>query len=252
MFIVGRHTRAEEQSGRSELVVAAPVGRFAPIGRRARSSSPLAQLLVGVLVALAMIGVDTPAAGSLALGASLAGVGLVFAGVAAVAAQVSQTTSSMYGITGARDRRARTCCAPRATSATARCRGCRRSAGARRCARTRASAGGRSRSRSSPGRGSSPAAVALRARRDEGAGLIAPRPGPATAQPSLTSPLGLAVRLQRGVLLGWSAGAVPQRPLDRPHRPRRREPRRRQRRDRAASSAPRRATSSTSTSPSRC
>ena len=60
-----------------------------------------AQLLLGALVASVMIGVDTPAAGSLALGASLACVGLVFAGLAAVAAQISQTTSSMYGLTGA-------------------------------------------------------------------------------------------------------------------------------------------------------
>ena len=68
------------------------------------------------------------------------------------------------------------------------------------------------------------AAVALRARRDEGAGLIAPRPGPATAKPSLTRPLGLALRLQRGVLLGWSAALFFSGRLDRPHRPRRREP----------------------------
>ena len=32
-----------------------------------------------------------------------------------------------------------------------------------------------------------------------------PRPGPATARPALTHPLGLALRLQRGVLIGWSA-----------------------------------------------
>jgi ABC-2 type transport system permease protein len=49
-------------------------------------------------------------------------------------------------------------------------------------------------------------AVALRARRDDGAGLVAPRPGPPAAAPRLTHPLGLAFRLQRGVLLGWSAG----------------------------------------------
>ena len=50
-------------------------------------------------------------------------------------------------------------------------------------------------------------AVALRARRDDGAGH--PRPAPRAARPprrALTHPLGLAVRLQRGVLIGWSAG----------------------------------------------
>ena len=29
MFVVGRHTRAEEESGRDELLRAAPVGRYA-------------------------------------------------------------------------------------------------------------------------------------------------------------------------------------------------------------------------------
>jgi ABC-2 type transport system permease protein len=48
-------------------------------------------------------------------------------------------------------------------------------------------------------------AVALRARRDEGAGLVAQRPGPAVASGGLKHPLGVALRLQRGALLGWSA-----------------------------------------------
>ena len=49
-------------------------------------------------------------------------------------------------------------------------------------------------------------AFALRARRDEGAGLVQPRPGPAAASTGLMRPLGLALRLQRGALFGWSAG----------------------------------------------
>jgi ABC-2 type transport system permease protein len=151
-----------------------------------------------------MIGVDTPAAGSLALGASLAGVGLVFAGIAAVAAQISQGTSSMYGITGG-------------------------AIGAAYLLRAAGDVGDGTLSWVSPlgwGQSMRPyageqwwplalslaaaaglvaAAVALRARRDEGAGLVAPRPGPPTARAGLTRPLGLALRLQRGVLLGWSA-----------------------------------------------
>ena len=84
------------------------------------------------------------------------------------------------------------------------------------------------------------AAVALRARRDEGAGLIEPRPGPATARPSLTRPLGLAAAAAARRAAGLERRAVLQRPLDRPHRPRRREPRRRQRRDRRDPRRPRR------------
>jgi ABC-2 type transport system permease protein len=43
-------------------------------------------------------------------------------------------------------------------------------------------------------------------RRDLGAGLGAARPGPARARASLGTPLGLAWRLQRGALLGWTIG----------------------------------------------
>ncbi|HYH88048.1 MAG TPA: ABC transporter permease [Solirubrobacteraceae bacterium] len=204
MFIVGRHTRAEEQSGRSELVGAAPIGRSAPL-TAALVVVAVAQALLGIAVALAMIGTGEPSAGSLALGASLTGVGLVFAGLAAVAAQLSQTTSAMYGMTGA-------------------------AIGGAYLLRAAGDVGDGTLSWLSPigwGQAMRPfaaerwwplalslaataasvaGAVALRARRDEGAGLVTPRPGPASASPRLTSPLGLALRLQRGALLGWSAG----------------------------------------------
>jgi ABC-2 type transport system permease protein len=52
------------------------------------------------------------------------------------------------------------------------------------------------------------AATALTVRRDLGAGLVAARPGPPSAAPSLGNPLGLAFRLQRGSLLGWGAGVL--------------------------------------------
>jgi ABC-2 type transport system permease protein len=204
MFFVGRHTRQEEQSGRSELVGAAPVGRFAPIVV-ALVMVTAVQVLLGLLVALSMIGLDQPVEGSFALGASLAGVGLVFAGIAAIAAQISETTSSMYGITGA-------------------------VLGGAYLLRAAGDVGDGTLSWLSPigwGQYMRPyagerwwplalmvlataglvaGAVALRAHRDEGAGILAQRPGPATAHRRLLSPLGLAVRLQRGVLIGWSAG----------------------------------------------
>jgi len=50
------------------------------------------------------------------------------------------------------------------------------------------------------------AAFLLSARRDVGAGLLRPRPGPATASPSLRGPLALAWRLHRSTLLEWVAG----------------------------------------------
>lgn len=45
-------------------------------------------------------------------------------------------------------------------------------------------------------------------RRDFGAGLVPQRPGRATASRALASPLGLAWRLQRGSLIGWTAGVL--------------------------------------------
>jgi ABC-2 type transport system permease protein len=48
--------------------------------------------------------------------------------------------------------------------------------------------------------------VNLSHRRDLGTGLVPPRPGRARAAPALGRPLGLATRLQRGSLIGWSAG----------------------------------------------
>jgi ABC-2 type transport system permease protein len=49
-------------------------------------------------------------------------------------------------------------------------------------------------------------AVALEARRDVGAGLLPPRLGPAAAGAGLATPIGLAWRLHRGLLLAWTVG----------------------------------------------
>lgn len=51
-------------------------------------------------------------------------------------------------------------------------------------------------------------AARLEARRDHGAGLRQPRPGRARAGALLSSPAGLAWRLQRGTVLGWTVGLV--------------------------------------------
>jgi ABC-2 type transport system permease protein len=49
-------------------------------------------------------------------------------------------------------------------------------------------------------------AYLLVGRRDLGAGLLAARPGPAQASPALRSPIALAWRLHRGLLVGWLVG----------------------------------------------
>jgi ABC-2 type transport system permease protein len=204
MFLVGRHTRAEEQSGRSELVRASVVGRRAPTAA-ALVVVAAVNVLVGVAIALTMLGFGQPAPGSIALGASLTGVGLLFTGVAAIAMQASQTTSGAYGLTGA-------------------------VIGTAYGLRAAGDVGDGTLSWLSPiGWGQAmrpyaderwwpllllvgaaavlvPAAFALLDRRDDGEGVIAPRPGPAHAGRALGTPLGLAFRLERGAVIGWATG----------------------------------------------
>ncbi|HEY9555760.1 MAG TPA: hypothetical protein VIR58_03435 [Acidimicrobiales bacterium] len=48
------------------------------------------------------------------------------------------------------------------------------------------------------------AAFGVASLRDLGSGLIAERPGPAGAPASRSNPLGLALRLQRGPIVGWA------------------------------------------------
>ena len=50
------------------------------------------------------------------------------------------------------------------------------------------------------------AAVGLLVRRDLGAGLVPPRRGDVVADPSLSGPFGLALRLHRGTVLAWTIG----------------------------------------------
>lgn len=92
-----RHTRAEEESGRLELVGAGVVGRGAPLAA-ALVLGAFMSLAVGIGCTLGLVAGGLPLAGSVAFGASWAGVGLVFAGVAAVAAQVAQAARNATGL----------------------------------------------------------------------------------------------------------------------------------------------------------
>lgn len=87
---VVRHTRQNEETGRAELIVAAMVGRYALLAA-ALIVATLASVVLAALAALAMIANGLPVTGSLAAGAAIGGVGLIFAAVAAVAAQVAES-----------------------------------------------------------------------------------------------------------------------------------------------------------------
>ncbi len=204
MFLLGRHTRAEEESGRDELL------RSSAVDRRATTTAALgvvliANLLVGLLVSLSLVAVPLAVADSVALGVGLVLCGSTFAGVALVAAQLTSSTRTMYGITGA-------------------------VLAAAYALRAVGDVGNETLSWLSPigwyqqmyafsglrwwpalllaaaALASFAAAYAVFERRDFGGGVLAARPGPARASARLGSPVGLTWRLQRASVVGWSAG----------------------------------------------
>jgi ABC-2 type transport system permease protein len=214
---VVRHTRQNEETGRAEMVGATVVGRHAQL-TAALLVVAGANIVLGGLLALALIGYDLPAAGSVAAGAGIAAAGLVFAGIAAVAAQITQSSRAANGIAAA------------VVGVAYLVRGLGDALGHVRpdgytvdsawpswlspigwVARLRPYEGDRLWVLVLPVvllAASVAAAFVLTVRRDAGLGMIPARPGPAAASPALLSPLGLAWRLQRGTLLGWGVAAA--------------------------------------------
>ena len=96
-LVTVRHTRAEEENGRLELVGATVVGRYAPL-TSALIVSAGASLVLGVLSALGLMSAKLPAAGSFAFGLGWAATGIVFAAVAGVAAQLTESARTARGI----------------------------------------------------------------------------------------------------------------------------------------------------------
>ena len=92
-----RHTREEEETGRRELLGATVVGRHAPLVA-ALAVTIGAGLLVAGLLTAGLAGVGLPLAGSFAFGLGYAGVAAVFAGIGAVAAQLTEASSTARGI----------------------------------------------------------------------------------------------------------------------------------------------------------
>ncbi len=210
---VVRHTRHDEETGRAELIGAAVVGR------RARLAAALvlavgATLAAGVAATLVLLALELPFVGALLAGATLAGNGAVFAAVAAVAAQVAASARAANGSAAAvigvafllravgdalgdvgEDGVSVVSAWPSWVSPIGW--------------------GQQARAFEEPrwfvllllgGAATilAAAAMSLVGRRDLGAGLVPPRPGPRRAAPWLASTLGLAWRLHRGPLLGWA------------------------------------------------
>jgi ABC-2 type transport system permease protein len=205
LLLVTRHTRAEEESGRLELVSSAVVGRLAPLTAAVLITLAVNAAIAG-LAALGMIGFGESVGGSIAFGLGLAITGVVFTGVAAVAAQLTESARSANGIAaflvGA--------------AYLLRAVGDSTSLG---WLAWLSPIGWSERIRPYaeerwwvllPAVGVGVALTALgywlAGQRDLGAGILASRPGTAGAAGWLRSPLALAWRLQRGSVLGWACG----------------------------------------------
>jgi ABC-2 type transport system permease protein len=210
IFLVVRHTRADEQAGRLELVGSAAVGRRAALTSALAVAATANAVVLALIVAVSVL-LRLPAAGAVAYGLATAGCGLVFAALAAVAAQASGTPRGARGLALA------------VLAAGFVLRGVGDSAGARGpqwlswlspagwAEQVRPFAGDRWAVLALPALAAAlltGLAYVLAAHRDLGAGLFATRPGPATAGAALRGPAGLAWRLQRANLAGWALGLL--------------------------------------------
>lgn len=204
IFLVVRHTRGEEEDGRTEMVRATVVGRYAPIAAALLVVSS-ASLVVGAGLTLEMLSLGLPTGGAVLYGASMAVLGVLFTAVGALAAQVTEHARGALGLAGA-------------------------FLGVSYVLRGIGDVRDGTLSWLSPVGWSQavlpfaenrwwPLLISvafvgvvlagvgfLVSHRDVGGALVPPRPGPPVASPRLTSALGLATRLQRTSVFWWAFG----------------------------------------------
>ncbi len=206
MFLVIRHTRAEEESGRAELL------RSTVLGRHAATLAGLvygvaAALLIGIITTSSMLAADLDGVGSVTYGVGLTLLGLCYAAITLVAAQISTSARGALGLAGA------------AIAIGYLVRG----VGAMQDnAVVWASPFGWAQRMDAFGdeqwwpvllllaltAAMLALAAWLTAHRDFAGGLLHTRPGHSRASRFLGTPIGLAFRLQRGLLIGWAVGVT--------------------------------------------
>ncbi|MGI6649627.1 MAG: ABC transporter permease [Bacillota bacterium] len=208
LLTVIRHTRTDEETGRSELIRAYAVGPYASL-TAALILTIVGNLVSGVLIALSVIALGGDAAGSFVFGATMSVVGCFFAGIGALGVQLRENSGSARGIgmavaglgimmmilnnVGGGDTVLKWI-SPMAWQRV-----------------TRPFAGNHGWSLLCF---TAIAAVpiiisyALSIRRDLGAGILPSRPGPSAAALGFSSPLALAWRLHQRSFIGWLMGTV--------------------------------------------
>lgn len=206
LLTVTRYTRSEEESGRTELLRATVLGRDAHAAAAFLLVAGM-NLLVGMVVTVGLLAQGLPAVGSVSFGVSFLAIGLVFAALTLVTTQITEHSRVASGVAGA----------VLGYAFVMRAIGDLHNGHLSWLSpigwsqKLRPFAG----ERWWPGVVPAVAVIvllltarALSERRDWGAGLVRPRPGPARGTTRLGSPLGLAVRLNQVGLMAWTASLL--------------------------------------------
>jgi ABC-2 type transport system permease protein len=216
-FLATRHGRADEERGRTELLLAGAVRRTAPVAATWLLGTGV-NVVVAVVACAGFLALGLPAAGAVLAGAALGVTGFAFLGIGLLASQISPTSRAANGLAGAVVGAAYLLRA--AGDALARVDLERLTAEAAWPSWLSPIGWGEqtfalTANRPAPlllslGLGGlcGCAALVLQGRRDVGRSFLLQRPGRATASARLRSGLGLAWRLQWPAVLSWAAGAA--------------------------------------------
>lgn len=216
-FLAVRHTRGDEEAGRSELVWATPAGRRMPTIVTV-VHGVLANVVLAALTSLALLATGLPAVGSVLSGAAAGATGIAFLGIGLLAAQLMRTSRGANSLT------------VWVLVATFLIRGIGNAAGTPNddltgmtsawfawlspfawAEQTRpfdADLVGPALLGLGLGLVLAAASVVLQTRRDIDASFVAERPGRVSARPALASPHALVWRLTSGPIVGWAVGGA--------------------------------------------
>lgn len=216
-FLAVRHTRGDEESGRSELVWATPAGRRLPTVVTIVHGI-LANVVLAALTAAVLLGVGLPAAGAVLSGVAAGACGVAFLGIGLLSAQLMRTARGANSL------------AVWILVTTFLIRGIGNAAGTPNddlSGMTSAwfawvspfSWAEQTRPFDTDtvgpvflllglGAALAVAAVALQSLRDIDASFVAERPGRVSARPALASPHALVWRLTSGAIVGWAVGGA--------------------------------------------
>jgi ABC-2 type transport system permease protein len=211
IFLVTRNGRADEETGRTELLRSAALGRYAYSVANYLVAGSLS-VITGLLVSLLCLTLKLPTGGSWIMGASIAGAGLAFVAISAICGQLATTSRGANSLA----------VALLALFYFIRAGADLQAIGTDPSALSWFSPIGWAQNMRSFGQDNwwpllallglavfgCALALRLETRRDLGAGILPERGGPATASALLANPLGLVLRLQRGSLLGWLLGSL--------------------------------------------